>query len=102
MNRVKLVAAVLACCPLAVGCVSKATYDEAARSADHVRAGLTRKLQEDETAIDRLRARLAAEEVGRASMQKSLDEEEAAGDRLARESTAWEATREPFARRTAS
>jgi chemotaxis protein MotB len=85
MNRVKLIATVLACSPLAVGCVSKATYDEAVRSGDQVRADLTRKLQDEDADIARLRSRLAVAELGRASMQKSLDEEEAAGDRLARE-----------------
>lgn len=85
MNRMKLIAAVLACSPLAAGCVSKATYEEAVRSGDQARAELTQKVQDTETAVAHLRAQLMESELGRASMQKTLDEEEAFGAQLGTE-----------------
>jgi chemotaxis protein MotB len=81
----KLIAAVLACSSVVGGCVSKATYDEAVRSGDQVRVELTRKVQETEAALARVRAQLLETEEGRASMQKTLDDEEAFGAKLAME-----------------
>ncbi len=84
MNRTTKIAAAIACLSFA-GCVSRASYDDAVRSADQAHADLTRRERTDNEQLDALRRRLAEMELGRASMQKDLDTATEVDERLSNE-----------------
>lgn len=69
----------------ATGCVSRAQYDEVARSADQARADLAKRTRDDTTALSRLDARVAELETARAAVQKQLDEATVVDDQLSKE-----------------
>jgi chemotaxis protein MotB len=72
---------------VATGCVSRARYDDVAKSADQARAELAKRARDDAAERLRLQQHLAELETGRTSMQKRLDDATVVDDQLSKELT---------------
>ncbi|HXN34396.1 MAG TPA: hypothetical protein VN894_21185, partial [Polyangiaceae bacterium] len=69
----------------ATACVSRADYDEAAKSADQARSELAKRTRDDAAELSRLQQRLPELEMGRTSVQKQLDDATVVDEQLSKE-----------------
>ncbi len=69
----------------ATGCVSRAEYDEVAKSADQARAELAKRTLDDAAERSRFQHQLADLEAGRALMQKQIDDATVVDEQLSKE-----------------